>query len=636
MRGVKLDRVEPGLLDAPGRLAEQVDQLEDLGDRRLADLLALLLGVLVDDLVARRPGQLEDAVRRAQRVVARDRALPAGMLQLDGALGAVAVHRLRPAARGPGCSCRRRRRGTSPWAGRSCMSGVVAPTMTNPAPPWATFAWWWMSRSLTSPSACDELMSVGTWTMRLGSVIGPSWSGLKRWGNGMRASSDGAGRRSSMLAREGLTGNARGGRRTGRTGRPFRTDRSHPSIWPCPIRPRPANFTPWPCMSGSRTSTRTSRSPCSSTPSVPTATRCTGTTTSRSRSCSKGRGVFLFGRRSLQAETGRRLLHRQLAAARGARRTGGSPLLLLLVLFRPELIAAPGCRELDQRLPRPVPARRATASPRVRGRVTPLAGEVAAGAPGVCSATWDRHDPAERQSSSMRRSGARSRSSTAGSSPSRATRRLRAAADDRREQIRPVLAYVDATAAESITLGDVAELVHVSPSRVRHVFKDVTGVGFKEYVTQVRVAEAKRLLLGTDLSVAEVARAVSYTNLHQFYKVFYRSCGDVAGRVPPLLHAGGGRAASRMPPRPRCQARGRSRPGDGCATDVRSGGRTMTLRFGRADGGGVEPGSGEAVDADWERRRADLLRGVRDARRRAWLPARLPDRGRRPPSRSAG
>jgi YesN/AraC family two-component response regulator len=57
------------------------------------------------------------------------------------------------------------------------------------------------------------------------------------------------------------------------------------------------------------------------------------------------------------------------------------------------------------------------------------------------------------------------------------------AAADRREQIRPVLAYVDRHCRESITLEDVAEVVHVSPSRVRHVFKDVTGVGFKDYVT---------------------------------------------------------------------------------------------------------------------------------------------------------
>ncbi len=51
--GVELDGVEAGLLHPPGGLAEEVDQLEDLGDRGRPDLLALLLGVLVDDLVAR-------------------------------------------------------------------------------------------------------------------------------------------------------------------------------------------------------------------------------------------------------------------------------------------------------------------------------------------------------------------------------------------------------------------------------------------------------------------------------------------------------------------------------------------------------------------------------------------------------
>ena len=94
MGGVQLDGVEARLLHAPRGLGEQVGQLEDLLDRRRPDLLALLLGVLVDDLVARGPRQLEDAVVGAEGVVARDRALPAGMLELDRALRAVAVHRL--------------------------------------------------------------------------------------------------------------------------------------------------------------------------------------------------------------------------------------------------------------------------------------------------------------------------------------------------------------------------------------------------------------------------------------------------------------------------------------------------------------------------------------------------------------
>jgi YesN/AraC family two-component response regulator len=48
-------------------------------------------------------------------------------------------------------------------------------------------------------------------------------------------------------------------------------------------------------------------------------------------------------------------------------------------------------------------------------------------------------------------------------------------------------------------------------------------------VTQVRVTEAKRLLLATDLSIAEVADAVSYSNLNQFYKVFHRACAMSPG-----------------------------------------------------------------------------------------------------------
>lgn len=236
-----------------------------------------------------------------------------------------------------------------------------------------------------------------------------------------------------------------------------------------------------------------------------------------------GRGTFQFGQRTLPAEVGdiffidNSLPH--VAIADGAR-----PLRLLLVLFRPELIAGPGCRELDLGYLAPFRFDDRVASPRICGAsalaadLRPVLDEL--------QTTWLRRDPAERHlvDATLRRALAlvnrhRGADSTAA---------IRAAAD-RREQIRPVLAYVDRHCGESITLDDVAGVVHVSSSRVRHVFKDATGVSFKEYLTQARVAEAKKLLLGTDLTVAEIASRVSYTNLHQFYKVFYRSCAMSPG-----------------------------------------------------------------------------------------------------------
>ncbi len=249
----------------------------------------------------------------------------------------------------------------------------------------------------------------------------------------------------------------------------------------------------------------------------------------------EGRGAFLFGRRAMPASTGDIFLidnsqpHVALADP-------GSSLRLLLVLFRPELIAGPGCRELDLGYLAPFRVDERVASPRIGG-CTALAEEVA---PVLLELRriWERHDAAERHlaDATLRRALALVNRDRRAVGKAAAVR----SAADRREQIRPVLAYVDRHCRESITLDDVAGVVHVSPSRVRHVFKDVTGVSFKEYVTQVRVAEAKRLLLGTDLSVADIARVVSYTNLHQFYKVFHRSCAMSPGAYRRYYTPAGG------------------------------------------------------------------------------------------------
>ena len=250
----------------------------------------------------------------------------------------------------------------------------------------------------------------------------------------------------------------------------------------------------------------------------------------------EGRGAFLFGRRAMPAEAGDVFFIDNSQPHVALADPGGS-LRLLLVLFRPELIAGPGCRELDLGYLAPFRVDGRTASARIRGG-SPLAAELAPVLRELRE-TWERRQPGERHllDATLRRAlglAIRDRCPSAGPA-------ARAAAD-RREQIRPVLAYVDRHCRESITLDDVAGVVHVSPSRVRHVFKDVTGVGFKEYVTHVRVAEAKRLLLSTDLSVAEIARAVSYTNLHQFYRVFYRSCAMSPGEYRRYYTPAGGDA----------------------------------------------------------------------------------------------
>ncbi len=193
---------------------------------------------------------------------------------------------------------------------------------------------------------------------------------------------------------------------------------------------------------------------------------------------------------------------------------------LLLVLFRPELIAGPGCRAFDLgylaafRPADPEASPRVAGGSRLAGELAPVLQELAA----ICGR--DQQDERQLADATLRRALALVNRDRAPSQHDGAS----TAAMSRRGLIRPVLAYIDRHRHEPISLAQVAAVAHVSPSRIRHVFKEVTGVGFKDYVTHVRLAEAKRLLLSTDLSVAEVASSVSYTNLSQFYKVFERSC----------------------------------------------------------------------------------------------------------------
>ena len=230
--------------------------------------------------------------------------------------------------------------------------------------------------------------------------------------------------------------------------------------------------------------------------------------------CLEGTGRFLFGPREEQLEPGDLFIVDD-SQPHVARPDPGGALRLLLVLFRPELIAAPGSRAFDSGYLAPFrsgepPSRRIAAGSPLAAELAPALHELAAVAA--------RRDPADRHllDADLRR--------VLGMLLRGRPVACTAVGTDaiRREQIRPVLSYVEAHCQERVTLDEVAAVVHLSPSRVRHLFRDVSGVGFKEYTTRVRLAEAKRLLLSTDLSVEEVAHSVGYTNLHQFYVVFER------------------------------------------------------------------------------------------------------------------
>ena len=78
---------------------------------------------------------------------------------------------------------------------------------------------------------------------------------------------------------------------------------------------------------------------------------------------------------------------------------------------------------------------------------------------------------------------------------------------------------------EPLSLEDAASAAGVSASYLSRVFKEKTGTGFSEYLTQVRLEESKRLLTETALSIREVAAGVGYPDEKYYSKLFKKNIG---------------------------------------------------------------------------------------------------------------
>jgi len=87
-------------------------------------------------------------------------------------------------------------------------------------------------------------------------------------------------------------------------------------------------------------------------------------------------------------------------------------------------------------------------------------------------------------------------------------------------QVTPAINYIDANYDKPITLAEIAKASHLSASRLAHIFKEQMGITLIDYVTNVRIEQAKELLLATDQSCTEICFQVGYNNQSYFTRTF--------------------------------------------------------------------------------------------------------------------
>ncbi|MBO9596718.1 MAG: helix-turn-helix domain-containing protein [Cohnella sp.] len=89
--------------------------------------------------------------------------------------------------------------------------------------------------------------------------------------------------------------------------------------------------------------------------------------------------------------------------------------------------------------------------------------------------------------------------------------------------------YLDAHYREDVSLDLVADRLKITSGYLSTYFKEATGVNFKDYLTKIRMEEAKRLLVDTDLKVQTISEQVGYPNITPFIRMFRKYTGTTPG-----------------------------------------------------------------------------------------------------------
>lgn len=98
------------------------------------------------------------------------------------------------------------------------------------------------------------------------------------------------------------------------------------------------------------------------------------------------------------------------------------------------------------------------------------------------------------------------------------------------QRVARVIAWMRDRYREPLRVADLAKAVHMSESSLHQNFKAVTALTPIQYQKQLRLQEARRLLLAECASAAVVARHVGYESPSQFSREYARMFGAPPGR----------------------------------------------------------------------------------------------------------
>lgn len=86
-------------------------------------------------------------------------------------------------------------------------------------------------------------------------------------------------------------------------------------------------------------------------------------------------------------------------------------------------------------------------------------------------------------------------------------------------------AYIEENYHRDISLDDVSRYADISPYYFSKLFKEETGENFIEYLTNIRIEQAKKLLQNRDMSIKIICADTGYSDPNYFSRIFKKQVG---------------------------------------------------------------------------------------------------------------
>jgi two-component system response regulator YesN len=98
------------------------------------------------------------------------------------------------------------------------------------------------------------------------------------------------------------------------------------------------------------------------------------------------------------------------------------------------------------------------------------------------------------------------------------------------KSIDKVIDYINTHYSDELSLEFIASMAHMNSTYFCEIFKKHTGCTFLEYLTKIRIENARNLLTDTSLKIYEIAQKTGYKNPNYFNNVFKKYTGMEPGK----------------------------------------------------------------------------------------------------------